>query len=100
MDHQIKLSPRVIETLKKANTTYPLSGSDYDKRFMCILLKAVFTKDDLVKCSQTSLVSHLNRVKLKFVKAVFAGRVENDKARLNSFRALVLHIGDYIASKN
>lgn len=70
MDGKIKLSPETINKLKKLNDTYPSCTDDYDIRFLFHLLKAVFTNDEIIQCSQTSSIQYLDRAKLKFVKGI------------------------------
>lgn len=55
-------------SLKKMNTTYPYTSSDFDGEFIHKIMKAVFTKKDLTECTKALSLRGLNRSKLKLVK--------------------------------
>lgn len=50
------------------NSTYPNTSSDFDEQFLTILLRAVFSKEDLKMSGQLSTIKNLNRAKLQLVK--------------------------------
>lgn len=99
MGEKIKLSQETIASLRKANDTYPLNTVDYDERFLFNLMKAVFSKNDLIKCGQTSKINHLDRDKIKFVKGLFSARVDKNTTRFNQFKEHAVNIGLFIAEK-
>lgn len=92
MDGNVKLRPNIVDSLKRSNTQYPLSSEDFDEKFVRQLLKAIFTKSELKKCSSEASLKTLNAPKLKFAKAIFAERAGNDPQRMAKFRNFAIRI--------
>lgn len=70
LDGNVKLKPNVVDTLKHSNIQYPSSSEDFDEKFVRQLLRAIFTKSELKKCSSKSSLKELNPPKLKFAKCI------------------------------
>lgn len=64
----LKLKLKLVQELKKMNTTYPTSTGDYDFIFLKQLACSVFKKEELKKCGKSEVLTPLNRCHLKFVK--------------------------------
>lgn len=103
--------------LKKMNSTYPKTTSDFDREFLSHLLKEVFTKKDLKESGRLSMIRNLHRNKLQLAKgrvrvwfnlrsfylqtfiqffcilAIYGVRVGDDKKRRDSFRQITINIG-------
>lgn len=69
-DDEVKLHPNTVDMLKHLNIQYPMKHEDYDEKFIRQLMKAIFRKPELKKCSKTNSLKSLNRPKLKFAKGV------------------------------
>lgn len=68
LDHTVKIKLSTVDFLKRMNSTYPKTTSDFDREFLWNLLKGVFTKDELKACGNASSLLGLKRDKLKLVK--------------------------------
>lgn len=114
----VKFKLKTIELLKRLNSTYPNTTTDFDRAFIAHLLKAVFTKYELKECGRSTSLRSLKRDKLQLAKgivklcindmnilytriktfirfylfdyvAVYAVRVGGDKKRYDGFRQIV-----------
>lgn len=72
MDGEFSLKIGTVETLKKMNSTYHKSHSDYDIYFMKILIKALFPKKILAACSKQKSLTVFNKTKREFAKGIFS----------------------------
>lgn len=71
LDGTLKMNLEAVLILKKMNVAYPKNSVDFDPEFVCRLLKSIFSKEELKKCSDHSTDSKLrgfNRRKLRFAK--------------------------------
>lgn len=53
------------------NDTYPSSHPDFDRNFLLLLLKAVFTKTELKDFARAESLRSFDSFKLKLVKGIF-----------------------------
>lgn len=65
---EVKIELSTVQLLKKMNSTYPKTSSDFDRVFLSHLLEEVFTKDELKQMGKSSTLRNLKPDKLKLTK--------------------------------
>lgn len=80
-DFDVSLRAAIVECLIGWNSVRPFSTFIYDKRFVGVLLKEVFSEE----IGQ----NQLNNMHLDFIRCLFETRVNGDAARANAFDSIV-----------
>lgn len=68
LDGTLKICLSLLHTVKNMNCTYPKTSSDFDEEFLFHLIKAFFSKDEVLACHSTGKLTPLKRDKLKMLK--------------------------------
>lgn len=64
----VKLRLSLVQLLKKMNSVYPKTSSDFDLEFLRYVLREIFTKVELRNCASSSSLRALNPSKLQVAK--------------------------------
>lgn len=79
----LKLKLKLVETLKKMNSTYQKTSADYDEEFLFFAIKGIFTSKEITESSAVNKLTPLNRDKLAFLKGIYQYHLIMSFGKLN-----------------
>lgn len=67
-NNDIILKFEVVDALKKMNQSYPTNQTCYDAKFIFRVMKAIFTKQDMIQCAKSQDLRALDLAKRLFAR--------------------------------